>query len=160
MDLKLIYNNNFMRGLLLMLVSLIVFTPIIIVGLIGTPILFFRNFKGFALVKYILGLFLAILEAIGYIFYHIAIGIDILANAASGQLFERLLTNKRRTTFGTGRVTISGSVGLIEKYGHLTKNKWFSKALNIAFNERQHGIAAWERLKLIRIFDKNIKPRR
>lgn len=82
-------------------------------------------------------------SVVGYMFYHIALGLDIGWNI-NGEILEDLFTAKEDTTFSQKNLPVSASVGKLEIDGDLNKSgKRFSKLLNFFFNQKQHAVDAW-----------------
>jgi len=82
--------------------------------------------------------------AIGYIFYHISMGQDIMWNV-NGEMLEDMITDMEDTKFGDKTYTVSASVGHIQKNNKLNKyGKWCSKVLNFMFWQKSHALDSWE----------------
>jgi len=85
-------------------------------------------------------------NAIKYLLRSLAIVIDLLGNATSGELFEDFVTEEDNTLFGKGNVTISAALGELESKSQLTKKGiLFSKLLNFVF-ENNHAINAYNKM--------------
>lgn len=85
-----------------------------------------------------------ILSAIGNLMYHIAIVLDQVWNI-NGELLEDITTNKENTLFGTKNITVSASIGHLQKNHYLKKSgKILSKILNIVFGQKSHALDAYE----------------
>lgn len=105
-------------------------------------------FKGIWYVfKYYLNFIYQIWNVLKRVVYDLAVSIDIFGNATSGEMLEDLIApTHEKSYFGSGTVTISAAIGESEAKHKLNKlGKWLSKSLNIAFNERLHGIWSYER---------------
>lgn len=102
---------------------------------------------GFYIFKYYLNFIYQVWCVIKRLLHDIAVSIDIFGNATSGEMLEDLVSPAHeKTYFGDGRYTISAAIGEAEAKNKLNKlGKWLSNALNIAFNERLHGIWSYER---------------
>lgn len=157
MTYNFLKSNKFVKGLFLAIASLI-FLSLINIGLPGTIVLYVCTLKGDKLVKYLLSIIDSFLNVVGQFLYYFAITLDLMANAMFGQILELIVTDKRRTTFGSGKVTISASLGLLEKYGYLNLyGIWLSRTLNLFFNEKSHCIDSWELYKLKKLYFKGIE---
>lgn len=85
--------------------------------------------------------------SIGHIFYEIAYALDLSWNV-NGEILEDFMTTEENTTFTDRDISVSASVGKLEIEGKLNKfGLWFSKLLNISFNQKQHAIDAWNYTK-------------
>lgn len=107
-----------------------------------------RPFEGaFYILKYYINFVYQIWCVIKRLLHDIAVNIDIFGNATSGEMLEDLVSPTfENSHFGNGNVTISAAIGEAEAKNKLNKlGKWLSNALNIAFNERLHGIWSYER---------------
>jgi len=86
--------------------------------------------------------------AIGHTIYEFAYGWDLSWNVVGGEFLEDCITAKEDTTFTEKNVSVSASVGKLEIDNDLNKTgKWFSKALNFAFGQKQHARDAWNYLQ-------------
>jgi len=83
--------------------------------------------------------------AIGYIMYHIGIGLDMTWNINAGELIEDGITHKEDNHFGEKNITVSACVGELElQEDGLNKTGFgLSKTLNIAFNQKRHAVDSW-----------------
>ena len=155
--------KNFFNSLALILGAFIVFTPLIIIGLPMSLVVFWldedKSLMGF--LKYLLGIILGVFNAIGYILKSFAIGYDILANAIGGQALEFTITKERETLLGSGEYTISAAIGDIgRRKAFLPNGKRLDKALNWAFNEENHSEYALRQEELIKEFRSSIPKQR
>jgi len=124
--------------ILLLLSGTIVFGIIILVGIIYN--LFCSIIKVFQVrfylgighfIEYWLKLIYQVWNALKYLMLHVAIGEDLIGNAAGGKLIERLVTDQRDTLYGKGNITISAATGQQEVEGKLNKDgKWLTWALS------------------------------
>ena len=105
--------------------------------------------KAFVLyaLKYYLNFIYQIWNVIKRAVYDLAVSIDIFGNATSGEMIEDVLAPTHENSFfGNGKITISAAIGETEVKGKLNGfGKWISKALNVMFNERLHGVWSYER---------------
>jgi len=140
-----------MKNLLLLIGAVFLFLTFFVIGIIGTYILgilfFWRKkhfFKMFTLPFVIL---LNVWRAVNYLFYHLALTVDLLGNAVAGELIEKIVTNENDTLFGRGDVTISASIGELESNNKLNKNGiFFSNLLSKVF-EKNHSVLAYDNYK-------------
>lgn len=95
-----------------------------------------------------------LLFAIANIIHSIAYSLDLIWNV-NGEMIEDIITAEEKTTFNNRAITVSASVGKLQKEGKLNNTgKWFSKSLNIVFGQKSHAIDAWEYLKAKNKLDK------
>ena len=101
----------------------------------------------FHIAKYYLNFIYQIWNVLKRAIYDLAVSIDILGNATSGEMIEDVLSPTFEDShFGNGKITISASIGEAEAKHKLNKfGLWISNALNVMFNERLHGIWSYER---------------
>lgn len=107
-----------------------------------------RPLKGFLyILKYYLNFIYQIWNVLKRAIYDLAVSIDIFGNATSGEMIEDVLAPTHENSyFGNGKITISASIGEAEVKHKLNKfGLWISRALNVMFNERLHGIWSYER---------------
>lgn len=82
--------------------------------------------------------------ALGYIIFHLAVGLDMIWNVF-GELIEDAVTWVEHTSFGKKQITVSSSIGQMQKEQKLTKfGKKLSIFLNFVFNQKQHCLDSWE----------------
>ena len=82
--------------------------------------------------------------AIGHLLYHGGYAQDLMWNV-NGEILEDMITHEENTTFGQKNITVSASVGKLEKEGKLNKYGGFSsKVLNIAFGQKAHARDSWD----------------
>jgi len=82
--------------------------------------------------------------AVGYILFHLAVGLDMFWNVF-GELIEDFFTHEEQTHYGEPLITVSSSTGDIQKRGRITKlGLGFSKLLNKVFGQKQHCLDSWE----------------
>ena len=142
--------KEFARGLGTLIASLLVFTPIMFVGLVyslpySAHLLFSGSGVGSVLVywwRMIDGFF----AALGFIMYQGAIGWDYAGNVWGGEIMEDTITHVEDSKFTDKNTTISASIGELELRGEQFTNdrgKVLSRVLNIAFNQKQHAKDSW-----------------
>lgn len=121
----------------------------------------FKRLKPLSGLKYILKYYLNFVYQIWNVVkravYDLAVSIDIFGNATSGEMIEdTLCPTFEDSHFGDGKVTISASIGEAEAKHKLNGfGKWISKALNVMFNERLHGVWSYEREILNKLTKEN-----
>ena len=77
--------------------------------------------------------------ALAHMLVEIAIGLDMMWNV-NGEVIEDSITAKEDTDFSKAGITVSASVGHLEKDRKLNKaGKWLSRALNKFFNSEDKG---------------------
>lgn len=138
--------KNLLKGIGFVLASILVFTPIIVVGFILT-IIKYCIFKGNKnIFVYIIDVIGGALYAIGEILKGLAKGYDILANALGGEAVEWTSTKEKnpKTLMGRGDATISAGYGDLRDKGLLNTKfgLWVDKQLDRFFNELTHGLYA------------------
>lgn len=105
-----------------------VIIPVGIVWNIGKSILHAR-LSGFMM--YWLKVLYQIWNVIKYLLLEIAVAIDLLGNATSGEFIEDCITATEQTLLGRGNVTISAATGELESVNELNKTgRWFSRMLS------------------------------
>jgi len=159
----LIISKEFRYGLLTTIGSAIVFTPVILIGIIySLPYSIYMSFKESDW-KLFFKIWWRIIDGtysfLGDIMYKgFAEPYDELANVW-GEWVEDGVGMKEDTPFGDKRTTISASIGYYEyhKIFMFRRGRNLSKALNIAFKQKRHAIGSWERkLALKELDDKNL----
>ena len=161
--LGLIISKEFRDGLITMIGSTIVFTPVIVVGIIyNIPYSIYMPFKEkdwklFFKIwwRIIDGTYACLGDAMKEGF---SIRYDELGNVW-GEWLEDTLTMQEKTSFGDKQTTISASVGYLEYYKIFMFKRGYnlSRALNIAFRQKRHAIGSWEiKLALKELKDKNL----
>jgi len=155
---------NFLKSIALLIVSLIVFSLVIALGLPLSiwAFIFSSDKQGFDnLFKYLWGIINGFFNALAYIIESFAIGYDILANALGGQGLEYLITKERDTYLGSGEHTISAAIGdLTRRKSLLPNGKRLVKLLNWSFNEDNHGEYSLRQKELNEEFEKSIPKQR
>jgi len=142
--------KNFIKGIIILCLSLIVFTFVNIIGFlyfIGYSIVTYSSFKTFILlwIKYIDN----ILSNLGFILYQIGVGYDMIGNVMAGELLEDFVSHKSDSHFGEKDITVSASIGELELKTELDPNykskkgRFLSKLLNIVFWQKRHCIDSW-----------------
>jgi len=161
--LGLIISKEFRYGILTMIGSTIVFTPVIIIGIIyNIPYSIYmpikeRDWKLFFKIwwRAIDGTY----SFLGDILHKgFAEPYDELANVW-GEWVEDGVGMKEDTPFGDKQTTISASIGYYEyhKIFMFKIGRNLSKALNIAFRQERHAIGSWEsKMALKELKDKNL----
>lgn len=156
--------KSFFKSIIVLILGLIVFSVTIILGLPLSIVAFCvendrRDWKKFLL--YIWGIIDGFFNSLGYIIHSFTIGYDILANALGGQGLEFIITKERETLLGSGKHTISAAVGGINRKNAMLPNgDRLTRALNWAFNEKDHGEYALRQEELIEEFRKSIPKQR
>lgn len=161
--LGLIASKEFRYGLITMIGSAIVFTPVIIIG-VPYMILYSlympfkeKDWKLFFKIwwKAIDGTY----AFLGDVMYQgFAERYDELGNVW-GEWLEDAITMQEKTSFGDKQTTISASIGYLEYYKifMFKRGKDLSKVLNITFRQKRHAIGSWEKkLALKELEDKNL----
>jgi len=151
------------RSLILFISAQLVFIPLIAIGLPMSLIVFWigqeKSFKDFLF--YFWGIFSGFFNALAYIIHALAVGVDIIANALSGQALEFTITKERNTLLGSGRHTISAAMGdLNRKKAMLPNGKRLTSLLNWVFNEIDHCEYALRQEELVKEFKKAIPKQR
>lgn len=161
--LGLIVSKEFRYGLITLIGSAIVFTPVIIIGLVYN--IFYppymaikeKDWKLFFKIwwRLIDGTY-AFLGDVMYLGF--AERYDELGNVW-GEWLEDSIAMQEQTSFGDKQTTISASVGYLEYYKifMFKRGHQLSKTLNIAFRQKRHAIGSWERkLALKELDEKNL----
>jgi len=154
----------FITGFLTMIVAIIVFSLVVVVGIIYNlfyPTVMAIKYKDYRLFfsiywRLIDGTF----HTIGKFFYDgVAIAFDIMGNVW-GEWIEDSVTSEENTMFGFKEVTVSAAIGHLE-HKKLPINKrgnGLSKALNKVFGEKRHALGSWEKYIAYKKIDaKNLK---
>ncbi len=82
--------------------------------------------------------------AIGYMAYHIGVGLDMIWNV-NGEFIEDCTTTVEDTMFGLKNTTVSTATGKEELEGRQKpRGKWFNKALNVMFGQKRHAVDSYE----------------
>ena len=82
--------------------------------------------------------------AVGHALWELAVALDQGWNV-NGEILEDMLTAEENTTFSEKNITVSASVGKLQKEGKLNKfGLKFSKALNFFFGQKNHALDAWD----------------
>lgn len=161
--LGLIVSKEFRYGIITLIGAAIVFTPVIIIGLIFNifyPLYMAIKEKDWKLFfKIWWRLIDGTYAFLGDIMYHgFSERYDELGNVW-GEWLEDAITMEEQTSFGNKQTTISASIGFLEYYKifMFKRGHQLSKALNIAFRQKRHAIGSWERkLALKELKDKNL----
>ena len=161
--LGLFISKEFRYGFITTIGSVIVFSPVIVIGLVySLPYSIFMSFKErdwtvFFKIwwRLIDGTYAYIGDTLKEGFSH---RYDELGNVW-GEWIEDSTTHVEDTTFGDKQTTISASIGYLE-YTKLYMNNiaiGLSKALNWVFRQKRHAIGSWERkLELKELKDRNL----
>ena len=97
-------------------------------------------------VKYWLMILYQIWNVVKYFMVKIAIALDLLWNATSGELVEDCVTSSEVTLYGRGNVTVSAATGELEEDKRLNNvGKGFSNFLSLALDEN-HCARAYKKL--------------
>jgi len=82
--------------------------------------------------------------ALGDILFRTGFALDLMWNV-NGEVLEDMITAEEDTTFGDKEITVSASVGKLEKEGKLNKyGKFCSKVLNLVFWQKAHAVDAYD----------------
>ena len=83
--------------------------------------------------------------ALGYMMFHIAVGIDMIWNV-NGEMIEDLTTTRERTWFGKKKTTVSTATGK-EEVDNMQKplGKKFNIWLNWLFNQESHAVDSYKK---------------
>lgn len=139
------------RGIVTALSSLLVFTPVIIIGVLFNII--YPTYMGIKEKNWKLPfkIYWRLIDGtcatIGNMLYEgFSIKWDEMGNVW-GEWLEDSITTEEKTTFGDKSLTISASVGYLEyeKLPMFPRGKTLSKVLNWAFKQRRHAIGSWEK---------------
>jgi len=161
--LGLIISKEFRYGVITIIGSLIVFTPVIIIGIIySVPYSIYMPFKEKNW-KLFFKIWWRLIDGtyafIGDVLYHgVAERYDELGNVW-GEWLEDSIAMEENTSFGDKKTTISASVGFLEyhKIFMYPRGVKLSKALNVGFRQNRHALGSWERkLALKELEDKNL----
>jgi hypothetical protein len=161
--LGLFVSKEFRYGLITMVGSAIVFTPVIIIGLIyHVPYSIYMPFKEKDWKLFFKIWWKAIdgtYAFLGDVMYEgFAERYDELGNVW-GEWLEDSVAMNEKTSFGDKRTTISASIGYLEYYKifMFKRGHDLSKLLNLAFRQKRHAIGSWEKkLALKELDDKNL----
>lgn len=147
--------KEFRRGLITMIASLIVFTPIIAIGIVYNLVYpFYMGIKhrSFWLFRRIIWrLINGTFATLGNAMYDgVSIKWDEMGNVW-GEWLEDVFTGEEKTTFGDKNTTISASIGFLEHKGikMFNRTKKLSQLLNKVFREKRHCLGSWEIKKAI-----------
>jgi len=149
--LGLFVSKEFRYGLITMIGSAIVFTPVIIIGIIyNIPYAVYMPFKEkdwklfFRIWWKVIDGTYAFLGDVMYLGF--AERYDELGNVW-GEWLEDSIAMEEKTSFGDKQTTISASVGYLEYYKifMFKRGHKLSKVLNMTFNQKRHAIGSWER---------------
>ena len=161
--LGLFISKEFRYGLITMVGSAIVFTPVILIGIPYTILYSLympfkeKDWKVFFKIwwRAIDGTY----AFIGDVMYEgFAERYDELGNVW-GEWLEDSVAMNEKTTFGDKQTTISASIGYLEyhKIFMFKRGHSLSRALNIAFRQKRHAIGSWEKkLALKELEDRNL----
>ena len=152
------------RGIVTAILSIIVFTPVIIIGFVFNifyPWVRSIQDRDWRLIyKLYWRLIDGTCATIGNMLYDgISIKWDEMGNVW-GEWIEDSITTTENSKFGEKNITISASVGYLEyeKLPLFPRGKKLSKVLNWAFREKKHAMGSWEKkLAYDEIDAKNLK---
>lgn len=161
--LGLFVSKEFRYGILTIIGSVIVFTPVIAIGVPYTILYSIympfkeKDWKLFFKIwwKVIDGTYAYIGDTL---YEGFAVRYDELGNVW-GEWLEDAIAMQEKTSFGDKQTTISASVGYLEYYKifMFKRGHDLSKALNIAFRQKRHAIGSWEqKLALKELKEKNL----
>ena len=155
--------KELLRGVVTALLSLLVFTPVILIGIVFN--LFYPTYMAIKSkdIKVFFWIYWRLIDGtlstIGNFLYDgFAIHYDEMGNVW-GEWVEDSITTEENTKFGEKNITMSASVGHIEyeKLPLFPRGKKLSNALNWAFRQRRHAIGSWEKFLAIKeINDRNL----
>jgi hypothetical protein len=142
-----------LKNLVLFGLALIITIPLLFCGLfwnLAKPIYHVYKGKFWKILSnwfvYWFKLLYQIYVVIGYLAYHLAMSLDLLWNAFSGEFIEDCITAQEETLFGKGDTTVSESTGELDFDGNLNKTgRYFSKFLDFIFVEKDHALNAYKR---------------
>jgi len=161
--LGLFVSKTFRYGFLTLLGSFLVFTPIILIGILyNVPYSLYMPFKEKDW-KVFFKIWWKTIDGtyafLGDCMYEgFAERYDELGNVW-GEWLEDSVTMNEKTTFGDKQTTISASIGYLEfnKMFMFKRGHNLSKALNWAFRQKRHAIGSWEKkIALKELEDKNL----
>jgi len=121
-----------------------------------------RGSKGY--IRYLIDMINGVFTGASYIIEGYALGIDITANGAGGEGLEWLLTKNRKqdtiTLMGSPDATISAGIGDMKAKGFLNSRfgRMINKALNISFNQKDHGAYALQYYKARKKIRASMEP--
>jgi len=161
--LGLIVSKEFRNGLITILGSALVFTPVIIIGILySIPYSLYMPFKEKDW-KVFFKIWWRLIDGtyafLGDVMYQgFSVRYDELGNVW-GEWLEDVVAVREKTSFGDKRTTISASIGFLEYYKIFMYKRGhsLSKVLNWAFRQERHAIGSWEtKLALKELKDKNL----
>ena len=161
--LGLIVSKEFRYGLITMIGSAVVFTPVILIGIVyNIPYSIYMPFKEKNW-KLFFKIWWRVIDGtyafIGDVMYQgFSVRYDELGNVW-GEWLEDAVAMEEKTSFGDKQTTISASIGYLEynKIFMFKRGKNLSKALNFAFRQKRHAIGSWEKkLALKELKEKNL----
>jgi len=154
----LLISKPFRTGLFSLFGSIIVFSIVILIGLIFNliyPIYMAAKAKDFRMFfsiwwRLISGTF----QAAGDIMANFALDYDELGNVW-GEWIEDAITTEENTKFGEAGISVSASIGELQnnKKPIFERGKKLSKLLNVVFQQTRHASGAWEKYEAIREID-------
>lgn len=99
-------------------------------------------------IKYWLKILYQLWNVVKYIMVRIAVALDLIWNATSGEMIEDFVTTKEETFYGRGNVTVSAATGNLEELKELNDPHGiglkFSNFLSKTLGEK-HCIEAWKK---------------
>ncbi len=161
--LGLFISKEFRYGLITMIGSVIVFTPVIIIGIPYTILYsFYMPFKEKSWKVFFKIWWRAIDGTYAFLgdtmYEGFAERYDELGNVW-GEWLEDSVAMQEKTSFGDKQTTISASIGYLEYYKifMFKRGHDLSKALNWAFRQKRHAIGSWEKkMALKELEDRNL----
>jgi len=141
--------KELIRGIVALVGSLIVFSTVIVIGILYSPFHSIilavqkRNISYFFIVWY--KLLDGTLATVGGMLYNLAVDYDCLGNVW-GEWVEDAITPDDNTHFGEKNTTISASIGQLEKRESIiyTRGVTLSKVLNKVFRQKRHAEGSWD----------------
>lgn len=159
--------KELIRGIVTFIASAIVFTPVILIGVLFNLVYpFYMAVKERSVVVFFKILWRLIdgtLSTLGNMLYEgFAVQWDMMGNVW-GEWLEDSICHTEDSKFGEKNITISASIGHLEHENHFMypRGHKLSKVLNFAFRERQHALGSWLKfLAYQEIKEKNLKGKR
>lgn len=100
-----------------------------------------------SIIRYWLMILYQLWNVVKYFMVRLAVSLDLIWNATSGELIEDCVTTLEQTYFGNGNITVSAATGHLEDIEKLNKTgKKFTAFLSVVLG-KNHSIEAWEKEK-------------
>lgn len=158
--------KELLSGIVVFLGSTIVFTLMIIIGMLFNLVYPFymaykaKDWKLFFKIWW--RLIDGTLAVFGKILYTIGVQWDIMGNVW-GEWIEDGVAQQEKTKFGEKNITVSAAFGYIEheKIFMYKRGHFISKVLNAVFMEKQHALGSWlKHLAYKKIEEKDLKGKK